>query len=446
MRCASSWSVSFAVALAATVAAPATLLAADVGEIALVEDTAGDINGSIALPNVYLGKVACAFYKTHSDQYDAIFVFTSIPQNFLTNVQQGWPVQIKTKGIGRDLGWDQTKAFCSSTGKLRQAVKMGDIAILPDNTDALYTGIPFYPLTGIELVAHEFGHHWLASVTFDKGDGKTHCLLRGFEPKSRPRTGTCDGYEENDFNQHWSYYFNSGSLMYGSMIVDLGGGKFQLSYSKPKYSPLDQYLMGLRAKHEVPAMFVVDVGDLAGAGSASIPIGAGKTASATGTRLSFTIDDVIRAEGARVPAKEYCHWTAAFIIVHAAGQPPSSTVVAKVDKYRTRWESFYAWATDNRGSFDTTLAGTGAATCTGFKPPDGGVRDARPRDAARRDGRARDATVDRGSLDAALPVGADEGCGCRVAEGRDELPLGRFAVAALFGLALLRRRRRSGAR
>jgi hypothetical protein len=358
------------VAALAALALAGPARAEDSGEIALVEDVDGTINGVVAMPNVYLQRAACAFYDTHDDAFDAIFVFTTYGLNFLTNVQQGWPVLQQYDGIGRTR-YDQTAAFCSAAGRLRQAVKMGALRYLPADPDARYTGIPMYPLTGIELLAHEFGHHWMASIQFS-ADGGTHCFLRGYEPSGEPVAGDCDGYEPTGYNQHWSYYFNSQSLMYGSMIEDLGGGAFRISYESPRYAELDQYLMGLRTAAEVPTQFLVDVGDVAGSGSASLPIQPGATAEVTGTRVDFTIDDVIAAMGPRVPELDACHWKGAFIIVYPAGAPPDDDQIAKVEAFRTRWETFYDWATDNRGSFDTTLDGSGAgtATCPASGAPD----------------------------------------------------------------------------
>ena len=62
------------------------------------------------------------------------------------------------KGLGR-LAWNQTAKFCAKQGRLKQTVKMGAIDTLPDNPDDLYQGIMWYTLSGIELMAHEFGHH-----------------------------------------------------------------------------------------------------------------------------------------------------------------------------------------------------------------------------------------------------------------------------------------------
>ncbi|NMB75251.1 MAG: hypothetical protein GYA21_08985 [Myxococcales bacterium] len=438
---------------------------AGAAEVALVEDADGSINNAIVTPNVYLSKAACAFYQSHPDRYDALFVFTSIPQNFMTNVQQGWTVKQYQQGIGR-VAYDQTAAFCSGSGRLRMTVKMGDLNILPADPDDRYTGIPFYALSGIQLMGHEFGHHWLAAVTFQKEDGIRHCLLRGFEPSGEPQSGDCDGYQPGSFNQHWSYYFNSGSLMYGSMIEDQGGGSFRLTYANPKYSPLDQYLMGLRAPEEVGPLFLVDTGDLSG--SASLPIQPGQSATVQGVRVDFTVQDIIRAEGPRVPEREPCHWKAAFLIVHAAGTPPSAADIERVERYRLRWERFYDEATDQRGSFDTTLAGTGAGTptCPAGETPDGGLdggydgaadagddagadaadggadAGADPGSDASVDGGAdagRDAGEDAGS-DAGLDAGGDSGagsgsgCGCGSVGG----PAGLLSLGLLLGL---RRRR-----
>ncbi|MCC7382797.1 MAG: hypothetical protein IT384_13255 [Deltaproteobacteria bacterium] len=365
--------------------------AQDVGEIALIADTTGDIQRGIATPNVYLERAACAFFQSHPDRFDAIFVFTSIPLNLLTRTQQGFPVKRAALGIGRDNGFDFSARFC--TTRLRQAVKMSDIDVFDADPDGRYTGILLFPLTGIQLMGHEFGHQWMASIKFQRTDGIDHCAVRGYEPTGDPMPGSCDGYPETDFNQHWSYYFNSGSLMYGSQIQDLGGGQFRLTNPSPKFGELDQYLMGLRDPSEVSPMFLVDVGDLAGAGSASLPLNASGSDTVSGARVDFTIDDVIRANGPRVPARETCHWKAAFLLVYDPQAPPTAAQIAKVDTYRRRWEVFYADATDRRGSFDTTLSGsgTGTAECQGpaAPPTDAGALDAAPTDAT--------------SLDATLP-------------------------------------------
>ncbi len=347
-------------------------------DIALVEDVDGSIHAAIATPDGFLSRAACAFYQRYPDRYDAIFVFTTVPQNFMTNVQYGWPVQQTETGIGRgDQPYDGSAAFCSN-GRLLQAVKMGDINMLPNNPDDLYTGIPMYALTGIQLMAHEFGHHWLAAIEYDKGDGNGHhCMVRGYEPTSEePEEGTCDGGKPGDFNQHWSYFFNSRSVMYGSFIEEIEPGKFRMWYENPKYSELDQYLMGLRSPSEVGPMFHIIPNDGDGLlGSASLPMMPGTEKIVEGVRKDFTIEDVIRAIGPRNPPTSECHWKGVFILLYTQQYPYNDIYVQKLVTYANRWQEFYSWATDGRGSFDVTIDGRGEGTATCPAPQSDGDYD-----------------------------------------------------------------------
>ena len=150
------------------------------------------------------------------------------------------------------------------------------------------------------------------------------------------------------------------------------------------------------------------------------------TATIDGERIDFTVEDVIAAEGPRVPARDICHWKAAFMIVHEEGVPPSNAEIARVDAYRLRWEQFYAEATDRRGSFDTTLTGMGAGTAecpaeieppipdAGVVPPDASYADATLTDGA-------EADLDSGLVDDAEVIDAEDhvkllrtgDCSCR---------------------------------
>jgi len=371
--------VRFPVALLVAVLAmlPAPMTAAenyDVGEIAIVEDTDGSITAA-ALTQFYQMRAACAFYRTHADQYDALFIFTTHLLDFVNNVAQGFPVNSPSQGIGRGEP-SQTQAFCSQTGRLRQAVKMGSIQYCPADPDDPYLGIPLYTLSGVELIGHEFGHQWLANVDFDKGDGERQCLLRAYMGASGlpdPTEEQCNGHPESTFNQHWSRYLNQPSVMYANSIEDLGGGRFRIFHAPLKYGELDQYLMGLRLSEEVAPTFVAlqDQNTI----TDGFPIAEGQEQTIEGERLDVSVDDIIRRMGPRVPELEECHWKGAFIIVHDAGQPPTQEQIALVDAYRKRWEAWYAWATDGRGSFDTTLdgCGTGAETCPGEIEPSCGA-------------------------------------------------------------------------
>jgi hypothetical protein len=432
--------------------------AADVGEIAVIADP-GNVLSAISIPtSTYLERAACAFYADHQDRYDAIFVYTNRTLNAFNRNQQGWPVKRAALGLGRDLWPERSERFCSP--RLRHAVKMGDIGSFPDDPDARYTAVPTFTLTGVQLMAHELGHQWMAAISFLDGSGRRRCLLRGYtggEEPGGPIGNECDGQPLSSFNLHWSYFFSTGSVMYGNELRDLGGGRFEVSSPNPKFSPLDQYLMGLRAPEEVPPLFLLETGALSPE-STEFPLPAGQTEIIEGERLDFTVADIIRAEGPRDPPRDHCHWKAAFVLIHDPDQPPTAAEIARVDRYRQRFESFYAEATDRRGSFDTTLKGSGIGTpeCPAVGPPilDAGIRpDASPDATTSDDAEVDDdrGSTDRGSnpapsVDDAGPpaqqepkvLGLEDACACRDTGGANATP-GSFALLAC-GLWIHRRR------
>jgi hypothetical protein len=111
------------------------------------------------------------------------------------------------------------------------------------------------------------------------------------------------------------------------------------------------------------------------------------------------MENVIRAMGARDPAVSPCHYKAAFVFVHRSGEPPSAGDLEKFERYRAAFESWYARATDDRGSLDTRLdgCGTGTPQCPGGEDAVGDAPDSAGDD------------VDAGG------DGGAGGCGCRVA-------------------------------
>jgi hypothetical protein len=380
--------------------------AADAGDVALVEDVNGKIKTALNNPmDLFQQYAACEFYNTHDDIYDAIFVFTTYHVISMFATPSGYPVNVATKGVGRDLAINKSTYYCSKNSRLKHAVKMGDLSYMPANPDdmnLLNNGVPY---SGIEVLGHEMGHYWLAMADFSQA-GTRHCLIRGFMGPGGD--GNCDGHQLSDFGVHWSFLFNNPSLMFGSRIDDLGGGNFRITGTHPKFSPLDQYLMGIRSKESVPAMFVVKTMYLEE--GSTYPLAAGDTLDIPQEftfkepqRWDLTINDIVAALGERVPQTDPCHWKAAFILVYPEGPEPTPQQIAKVEAYRQRWETFYPWATDNRGSVDTTLDGhgTGTAGCKGQPTyPDGGAPDSGT-DAGQADG----AVTDGGKADAGMPDG-----------------------------------------
>jgi MYXO-CTERM domain-containing protein len=395
--------------LALTAVVPARAVTRDVGDVAVIEDVDrvafcnpdSDPNCFYA-PDMLCREAAKIFYQTHCDEYDGLVAFrleqvTNPILQSIVNVQQGTPVQQSEQGIGRD-PFDWTAQY-GSAGRLAQCVSMQGLYSLPDNPDgpaqALF-GLPL-GLSGIELLGHEYGHHWLMSVAYDLGDGQG------------PRTDL-RGWENGGPNNHYSGRVDSHSVMYGNFITDQGGGSFLSCGGTRGFNPLDQYLMGLRAASEVPPLLLVDDGT--GQGDPSVATPDGTCNPLTGTARWVTVDDVIRAEGPRVPdvTTSQKDLRVAFLLVTPAGVEPTAQELAKVEAYRQRFEQWWPVATEGRGSVDTHL---GTATCGTPPPTDGGVPDA---------------STDGGGVDAGTPDAGDAGAGTpdggRIDAGPDDAGLG----------------------
>ena len=95
---------------------------------------------------------------------------------------------------------------------------------------------------------------------------------------------------------HWSFLLDSNaSLMYGNDWRVNSDGTFTSIAANKYYSPFDLYLMGLIDKSQVPPMLLIEN---ASVDPTRLPA-VGETIS--GTAHSVTIDDIIGAEGERMP-------------------------------------------------------------------------------------------------------------------------------------------------
>ena len=146
--------------------------------------------------------------------------------------------------------------------------------------------------------------------------------------------------------------------MEGNDIEDRGGGRFETVDFARRYSPLDQYAMGLRSAAEVPPFFYVEGGDnfrpnrgykLSSAPEAGV--------SFTGERRQVRIEDVIAAMGPRRPDASEAPRTfrQAYVLVADPVAPVSEARHAAVARIRARFERFYVEATDGRGAVFTHL-------------------------------------------------------------------------------------------
>ncbi len=275
--------------------------------------------------------IARAFFREFADTYDHLIVFLDFQQSLGGGTfafESG--VKNDVRGIGLPI-FDASAQF-GSRGRLRAFVQMGTLSRYPDDPETTFLGTN----STLDVLGQEAGHRWLSFFNFTDGNGEASNALLGRDLA------------------HWSFCHNSlASDMEGNLIREDGGDRFTTTAATERYSPLDQYAMGLISAAQVPSFFYVDGCPTASSRSASPEIGVG----IQGPRVDVTIDQIVAANGPRVPAaaKAPHQFTMAFIVVGEAGQLPSDDAIAKVDRLRAAWEPYFAEATEGHGSVSTAL-------------------------------------------------------------------------------------------
>jgi hypothetical protein len=268
------------------------------------------------------------FYAGRNDDYDQLVVFTTQTLTEPRTIAYQQTVQNQISGIG-DGSYDYS-AEHGSAGRLESFVMMDDLAKYPADPHA----IAFSPDSTLSILAHETGHRWLAQVLFRSAERNSDALL-----------GRAD--------VHWSFFMNSlGSYLEGNEIEDVGAGRFQTIAASTRYSPLDQYLMGIRSPGEVPDFFYVD--EISGTPLTDEDQNPRAGVTFSGVRHDVSVDDVIAAEGARNPAPQppASPWRQAFILVSIGG-PPATHDVDQVERILRAWPAFFARSTSDRWSVET---------------------------------------------------------------------------------------------
>lgn len=277
------------------------------------------------------------FYLTHEDSYDYLVFFNAL------NVQAGpnaLASELTVRSVRKGIGDSPTEAGAQfgSAYRLQAVLNMGPLSQYPSD--------PYAPvglrglITGdntMTILGHETGHLFLAlASTRDQNF-----------PDERPMLGS--GLA------HWSFNFNSeASLLEGNRIQDNGPtqiNRFITIGTVEGFSPLDQYLMGLRAPEDVPSTFVVHP---ANTPASQLP----RTGAVIrGTRQDINILDLINAEGTRIPdhTVEQRRYRFAFILIVPEGQAADPAWLEQVERYRQEFVPFIDRVTERRSAADPTL-------------------------------------------------------------------------------------------
>jgi uncharacterized protein (TIGR03437 family) len=281
--------------------------------------------------DVDFATVGQRFYANHEDAYDYLVIFNNegiadSPNSYASTRT----VRTRVTGTG-DVPVD-VGAMYGSQARLRAVINMGPLSQYPDDLTARMQYRPTD--TPISVLAHEAGHLYLAYASI------VDPSVAAPDPAHWPML------ESN--LAHWSFVFNSeASLLEGNRIHDNGSGanpRFQTAGATEGYSPLDQYLMGLRAPDDVPPfhpMFYVT-----GSGQSPDTLPRLATTTFNGVRNDVTLDALIAQVGRRVPDYTVAQkrYRFAFMLVLPKGTTPAQPDIDKINGFRQGFEDYYPTA------------------------------------------------------------------------------------------------------
>jgi len=277
-------------------------------------------------------------YQTLPDSYDSIIIWTDFESDLDGAFAFEITVQNKVEGIGDNLFDDSSR--WGSAGRLESFLFMGNINRYPPDPNQRVNGAGGRPTT-LGLLAHEFGHRWLARVRFDHNGLASEGLL------GRQKA-------------HWSFFLDSdASFLEGNDVVEESEGRFRTVEIVARYSPLDLYLMGLAPIEEVAPFFVVENGAaLANVGEpVTNETSPQMDVTFTGTKRTVLLDDILRVEDNRRPDFQSSPkaFRQAWVLLYRNGQTPSAELIARLDTMRNAWRPFFRQMTLGRGSIETSV-------------------------------------------------------------------------------------------
>ncbi len=288
-------------------------------------------------PQVDEFSIAMRFFEQFRDVYDQLVVWYDFPKSLGRGVLgQARPIQNDVRGIGSDIF--DFSPLLGSRGRLESFVEMAG-SVVDDYPDDPDRRVFRAGESTMSIVGHEVGHRWLAALRF-----------------RHPRDGSVSSFLLGRGQFHWSFFMDSdASLLEGNEIVDNGDGTFTTRGPLAvRYSPLDQYAMGLVPAARVPPFFYVANAQSGGRTNETSPQ-AGVTIE--GDRRDVTVADVIAAEGERVPSASQARkvFRVAFLLVGGPEEEVSQQAIDKVERFRERFEGFFEEATGGNGRVRTKL-------------------------------------------------------------------------------------------
>jgi hypothetical protein len=287
--------------------------------------------------------IADRFFTAYPDQFDELVIFTTFDD---TGAMGAAAYEISARqdvqglGTGRPV-MDDSEEWGATDHHFAAFVNM----MLWSNWDTFGVPItnPASPM--YSTLGQEFAHRWLAFLHYTDGSGADSTAMLGRDAA------------------HWaSTLQTNASVMDGNQIVDNGDGSFTIVASFARYSPLDLYAMGLLPPSQVPPFFRVANPTKADGVTVIDPAvpNLRRGQIILGTREDITIDQVISANGLRVPAAaDSPHaFRVAFAVVTRPGERASDVtdVAAKLEESRHVWEEKFGEYSGGLGTMCTQVS------------------------------------------------------------------------------------------
>jgi hypothetical protein len=267
-------------------------------------------------------EIAKEFLRLHPDEYDFLIIFSNFAYSMPDSQAKGFYLEVKndTQGIGKPLVDNAT--FFGSNSKLQGIIDMGNLlTLITDPRDSIFEET-------INTLAHEHMHRWGASLKYKDAQGSISTALLGKDAS------------------HWSFLLDSdASLLYGNEWQNNGNGTFTSIGAGKYYSPLDLYLMGFYDKSKLAPMLLIENPSINPSGLPEPGI------AISGTPRYVTIDDIIAAEGERIPNASTSQkvFKVAFILISNPGTFTSNELPG-IENIRNAWAGRFSTLTGGKGS------------------------------------------------------------------------------------------------
>jgi hypothetical protein len=279
-----------------------------------------------ALKNITRKAIAFA-----GDNFEIITLWVTFDDRGTDALAYAVNVRNEVSGLGRRLSNLDLSGSYGSQGKLRTVVNMKSIGL--SSTDERNNW-----KVGLAVWGQETGHRFMAFM--DIRDPRTG------RPSDRLLGRDCS---------HFDWFVDTqGSVQDGLAWTDNRNGTFTWTDSSVRFGNLDLYGMGLIAADEVPPFFAIeDVPNYKRPACADWRAGGiPTTRTVSGTRLDLSIEDVVAANGPRIPAESSGYVRELQVVVTRPNESVNSTIAQglaqRIDKARLWWEEWARTASNNR--------------------------------------------------------------------------------------------------